>query len=151
MTELRLEVGRAPRTEVCSDCGGVSQSTQGSIYRNGDAFAIYFATLYAHADGPRAQLAIGIGAWQGDGSSADSSGYLDVFLTAEAVQFGFTDPANSAWADSALLTGPLMAEDVRHHPRRGDYLAIAETIVRSDPTVASHVSLRVSHREHPMC
>jgi len=45
MAEFRLEVGREPRTQISSDCGGVSRTTQGFIYRDGDAFAVYFSTL----------------------------------------------------------------------------------------------------------
>ena len=74
--DLTLEVGDEPRSHVCPDCGGVMRSIRGFVYRSGDAYAIYFATLPLAAHEARADLAIGIGTWDADTDSAELSAFL---------------------------------------------------------------------------
>jgi ethanolamine utilization microcompartment shell protein EutS len=135
---LRLEVGREPETQTCQDCGRVQVLTDGFIYLDDDAYAIYFATLLMH-EAVRADLAIGIGTWA-EGETAAISAFLTVSVRADEIQFGFTDAANSTWGGAHLLTHPLAAADARRDPAHRDILALAELVVRDDPAVAAHLS-----------
>ena len=140
MTRLTLEVGREPRSTTCPHCGRETRSTAGFIYRDDDAYAVYFGSLAAHDDGPRAILAIGIGTCGPNQDNADLSAFLSLSTTATEVRFGFIDPLNSGWSGSTVLGVQLSADQARTHRMRSDFLTVAELIARDDPAVASNLS-----------
>ena len=69
---LTIEVGREPQTRTCDKCGRNATDTMGFVYRDGDAYAIYYAVMHRHEGTPRLDLAIGIGTWMNDDSVAGS-------------------------------------------------------------------------------
>lgn len=139
MPTLTLEVGRETRSTSCPDCGRETRTTAGFVYRDGDAYALYFASLLAHDHGRRAILAIGIGPVRSDSTSANVSAFLNVASTQTETQFGFIDPASSGWSGSKVLGPQLAAEEARSHLMRAEFLEVAELITRDDPAVASHI------------
>jgi hypothetical protein len=140
MPLLTLEVGGEPRLTPCPDCGRETLTTTGFIYRDGDAYALYHASVPAHDAGPRAIIGIGVGPFSEDPPSASVSAFLSVTTTPSEIQFGFIDPASSGWSESVVLGPKLTAEEARSHRMRWDFLALAELITRDDPAVASHIS-----------
>jgi hypothetical protein len=137
--QLTVEVGREPRSTTCEQCGRATSDTTGFVYRAGDAFAIYHATLHNHGNMHRADLAIGIGTWQGDDAVADVSAFLAVWPEDHEIRFAFVDPAQSVWSGAGLLQNQLTAEEARVSTSRDDLLCVAEGIVKDDPAVAGHV------------
>jgi hypothetical protein len=137
---LTLEVPGLPRTSTCEQCGRSAANTTGFVYRGGDAYAIYHAVLHRHVDGPRVDLAIGIGTWQGDAPVAEASAFMAVWLASDEVRFGFVDPADSVWADGRLLRNQLSADEARISRMRRAMFAVAELVVAEDPSVASHLA-----------
>src|SRR5512143_2722282 len=137
---LSIEVPRSPRTTTCGECGRSATQTTGFVYRSGDAYAIYHAVLHHHGDGPKVDLAIGIGDWQGDDAVASASAFLAVWTSPDEVRFGFLDPANSVWKDSRLLRNQLTAYEAGVGTVRRAMLAIAELVVSGDPSVAGHLA-----------
>jgi hypothetical protein len=137
---LTIEVPEPPRTTTCEQCGRSAAKTTGFVYRGGDAYAIYHAVLHRHGDGPRVDLAIGIGTWQDHDSVAEASAFIAVWLSPDEVQFGFVDPAASVWADTRLLRNQLSADEARTAGIRWAMLAVAELVVSDDPSVASHLT-----------
>ena len=109
------------------------------MYRDGDAFAIYHATLHDHGGHPKADIAIGIGTWDDDASIADTSAFIVGWATAAEVRFGFVDPRESAWHQARLLGNQLTADRARVSDRRIELLAVAELIVSDDPAVKAHL------------
>jgi hypothetical protein len=138
-TDLRIEVGRGPWTTICNQCGHEAVHTTGFVYRRGNAFAIYHATLHHHAGRHRADLAIGIGTWTTDDAVAEASAFLAVWPEADEIRFGFVDPADSIWSNASLLHNQLSADQSRTHASRADILSVAEGVVRDDPALAGHL------------
>jgi hypothetical protein len=137
---LTIEVPEAPRTTACERCGRSAVNTTGFVYRGGDAYAIYHAVLHRHDDRPAVDLAIGIGTWQTDDSVAEASAFLVVWPSHDEIQFGFVDPADSAWVNARLLRNQLSAEAARVSKMRTALIAVGELVVASDPSVASHLA-----------
>ena len=114
--------------------------TAGFVYRDGDAFAIYHATLHHHDHASRVDLAIGLGKWQGDDAVADVSAFLAVWGAGDEIQFGFVEPGESAWSTARLLQNQLKPDHARTSTARSDLIQVAEFIVRSDAAVATHLA-----------
>ena len=144
---LTLEIGREPRTAVCADCGGMTISSAGFVYRNGDPYGIYQASTYPSHPSLKAQLGIGVGSWAGEGAVADVSAFIAVYDSGETIQFSFVDPSDSPWARGELYANQLTAETARTSPSRRDFLAIAELVVRQDPVVRDALSPAPEGRE----
>lgn len=114
-------------------------TTAGFVYRDGDAYAIYHATLHHHADGPRADLAIGIGQWDSDEAVADAAAFVTIWSSDSEVQFGFVNPSDSGWSGGRLLQRGLTAAEARNSGLRPDFLYIAEAIVHTDMLLRDHL------------
>jgi hypothetical protein len=136
---LTIGVGGEPRTTSCERCGRAAVQTTGFVYRSGDAFAIYHATLHDHDNVHRIDLAIGIGTWQADDAVADLSAFLAVWPDDDEIRFGFVDPAQSVWSGAGLLQNQHTAEQARVSTSRDDLLRVAEGVVKGDPAVARHL------------
>jgi hypothetical protein len=137
--DLSIEVGREPRTTTCAQCGRSALETTGFVYRGGDAFAIYHATLHNHDNVPQVDLAIGIGPWHTEAAVADASAFLAVWPESHEIKFGFVDPIRSVWSSARLLRNQLTADQARASASRADMLRVAEGVVRDDPAVARHL------------
>lgn len=138
--DLTIEVGAAPRATTCDVCGRAALNSSGFVYRGGDAFAIYHATLHRHDEVPTVDLAIGIGSWENDAALAEVTAFLSVWAGPEQIMFGFVDPAASVWSNSRLLANQQTAEVARTSPSRSDFTRVAEGIVREDPALARHLA-----------
>jgi len=114
--------------------------SNGFVYRDGDAFAIYHATLHRHGGAPKADIAIGLGTWSADDAVAETSAFLAAWTTTDEIQFGFVDPSASAWQHARLMANQLSADQGRTSDRRGELLAVAERIVSDDPAVRRHLA-----------
>jgi hypothetical protein len=136
---LTIEVGREPQVRTCDRCGRSATDTMGFVYRDGDAYAIYYAAMHRHEDTPQLDLAIGIGTWTNDASVANLSAFLSVWSEAAEVRFGFVDPADSVWANARLLQNPLAANEARSSQSRQALLSVAELVVSWDPAAAGHL------------
>jgi hypothetical protein len=139
---LTIEVGREPRIRRCGHCGGLTHTTQGFVYRDGDAYAIYFATLFGTDHQQRADLAVGIGTWEEGNAGADLSAFMGVWSTPDEYRFSFADSSDSGWAGSTLLSHQLNADEARSHPRRDEFFEVAEIVIRDDPSARVHMDAR---------
>jgi hypothetical protein len=134
-----VEVDAPPKATTCDVCGLTAMNTTGFVYRDGDAFAIYHATLHRHADQARVDLGLAVGSWDADDSVADISAFLSVWTEADEIRFGFVDPAASGWSRARLLGHQLLASEARASAAGPEFIRIAEQVVRDDPTVAHHL------------
>jgi hypothetical protein len=135
---LTLEIGRTD-SAPCASCGLPSIRSSGFIYREGDAHAIYHVLAHG-GESPHADLAIGVGSWEGSDAVADQSAFLGLSTTEDEIRFSFVDHAQSAWGRSRLLAHPLTAEQARASNNRDDFIEAAELVATADPAVAHVLS-----------
>jgi hypothetical protein len=110
------------------------------VYSDGDAHAIYHATLHPDETAPHMDLAIGIsGSWDVEDSVADVSGFLRVWPTATDINLRFVDPTESEWSSARMLAHQLTATAARESGARSELLRIAELVIDHDAAVNHHL------------
>lgn len=138
MSVLSLELGEAQEAAPCECCGKRYQTAHGFVYRDGDAYAVYYAGWSDGHPGRGVSLAIGVGEWTEGFSPTDRVSIgLDVRPTLASVNFTVLNPDESPWGDSSLLGKMLKRELALLHPALKEVIHVAEHIVRDDTRVRS--------------
>jgi hypothetical protein len=136
MSVLRLELGESRDAAPCECCGAKSRTAHGFVYRDGDAYAVYYAGWSDGHPGRGVSLAIAVGEWTDGSSPADrvSIGILAT-PTPSSVDFMVLNPTESPWGDTPLLGKMLGREHALAHPMLKEAMRIATHIVRDDTHV----------------
>jgi hypothetical protein len=118
---LTLEAGDDIRPHQCDHCQEIYRSTFGFIYRDGDAYAVYHAALYARHPDRRVSLAITVADdWSEDAVSADR---ISVALRVRRADGGLAmtvvDRNESPWADTSTHAGLLDRAEALENPQIG--------------------------------
>ena len=111
MGTLSLETDPEIETKPCLGCGGVTKTVRGFVYRDGDAYALYFAQMSpGHPDRGLA-LDIAISDWD-EGAGDD---YLRVGLwvrpTPDEISMSVAEYPGWPWKQSDATFGRLMDRD----------------------------------------
>ena len=138
MSTLQLEVGEFGDAAPCACCNARSRTAHGFVYRDGDAYAVYYAGWSDGHPGRGVSLAIAVGEWTEGTSPADrvSIGMI-ARPTPSSVNFTVLSPAESPWGDTPLLGKMIEREQALAHPALKGVMHVAEHIVRDDARVRS--------------
>jgi hypothetical protein len=139
---LTLEAGDDVREHRCGHCQQIYRSTFGFIYRDGDAYAVYHAALYARHPDRRVILAITVADdWSEDATPADRiSMSLRVSLVDGSLALTVVNRNESPWAATSTHSGLLDRAAALEHPQIEDIFHVADHIVEQDPTVKAHLA-----------
>lgn len=139
---LQLEAGETDRPTRCACCGSVSRTVHGFIYKEGDAYAVYYAGWSEGHPDRGVTMAIAVGEWgeQSDASVRVSVG-VEARTTASEIQFAVLDPEQSPWARTDLLGTMLTRPTALAHPMLPAIFELAEHIVTNDERVASFLDV----------
>ena len=145
VAQISLEMDEQVNMRTCAQCGAEYPRVHGFLYRDGDAWAAYWAELYkdhpTHPD-PRALLTIALGADWSEG--ADPSGHawvqLDAWPQGDQIQMRFIDPSGSL--DANTFGNPLSRETALSHKDSNDFLACADQVVYQDTRVSTLLGTR---------
>ena len=136
ISRLALEVGPSEAGAECECCGNQSVTAHGFVYKDGDAFAIYYAGWTPGHAKRGVSMAIATGEWTDGTGPADR---VSIGLTAQSaedeIQFRVVGPDESPWGDTPLFGRMLVREDALKHSRLRVTYEIAELVVREDPRV----------------
>lgn len=136
--DLSLELGPQEVGAVCSCCGTRSTTVHGFVYRDGDAFAIYYAGWSTQHPERGVNLAIATGEWAEDSGPADRVSIgMEARATDAEILFTILDADQSPWGETELFGKMLAREAALGHPALRETLRIAEIVVRDDPRVHS--------------
>jgi hypothetical protein len=105
-----------PSTSRCDCCGGLAVRLTRFVYRDGDAFAIYYAAYSNnHPDGELAML-ISLGDWGEDSDPAQRAAfYCRVCPTGESYGVTLGDASHSIWSDAGVVGQKLSREEALRH------------------------------------
>ncbi len=136
MSMLKLELGESGEAAPCECCDARSRTAHGFVYRDDDAYAVYYAGWSDGHPGRGVTLAIAVGEWTEGSSPSDrvSIGIL-AMPTPSSVDFKVMSPADSPWGDTPLLGKMLGREHALAHPALKEAMHVAEHIVRDDARV----------------
>lgn len=141
-TEYEIEVGENARPSICDCCGKESCSGGGFIYKNGDAYAIYIVAWSAQHAQRMVTLALAIGEWGEEATSADRTCFgLDVYSTRDQFRFSVIGPDRSPLSCPELMGSMLPRSDALKHPLLREAFTITERVIDDHPAVREHLSV----------
>ncbi len=137
MADYDIEVGENKNASTCHCCGKKSCVGHGFVYKNDDAYAVYYAGWSdAHFD-KKVSVALAIGEWDDDSTVDDRTCFgVEASEGKDEILFRVIEPAESPWSDTDLL-GPMLGRDqALSHPLLKEVFVIAENVLRD------HIALR---------
>jgi hypothetical protein len=136
MIEIQCE---EPTQSVCKCCGRVSVQLTRFVYRDGDAYAVYYAQYTPEHDPKRVSAIVSLGEW-GDGSSpAERVAFpLRIWTDEHNFQMGLTDAADSPWSHVSFMGKILDREVALKHPRIDEVFHITDHMVTDDKEIAGY-------------
>jgi hypothetical protein len=140
LSQLTLELDESVRLGTCVQCGTQFPFVHGFVYRDGDAWAVYWAELYKDHPkhpGAHAVLAIAVGDDWSEGADVALRAWvqLDVWPDNVEIRMSFIDP--TAHHDEAHFGLPLSRAQVLLDSRRDAFLKVADEIAFGDPRVSA--------------
>jgi hypothetical protein len=134
--KLRVEAGPAGSNSRCACCGEESETAHGFVYRNNDAYAVYYAGWSIGHLKQGVSLAVAIGEWgEGTGAGDRTSFGMSVTATTSSLDFTILDAKESPWGDSPLFGKMLNRSEALAHSEVRSAINIAEQIVKEDARV----------------
>ena len=133
-----IEIDEEIKELRCGSCGSVHPRVHGFIYRDNDAWAVYWADLYQnhleHPD-PLAVLTIAVGdRWdEENGAAGHSRAQLHAWPTHDQIQMGFVDPEGGL--EPAIFGEPLTRAQAIASSAKDQFLRAADVIVARDHRV----------------
>ncbi len=108
----------------------------GFVYRNGDAFAVYYAGWSPGHEERGVTMAIATGEWAENSGPGDRISIgLQVHSKETEIQFRVVDPEHSPWGETALFGKMLSRDHALASSAWKPTLEVAELVARDDPRV----------------
>ena len=137
MANYDIEVGENKSSSTCHCCGKKSCVGHGFVYKNDDAYAIYYVGWSNSHPDKKVSMALAIGDW-GDSATNDDRTCFGIEASEgnEEVLFRVIDPNESPWPNTDLLGQMLTRDKGLSHSLLKEVFVIAESVLRG------HVALR---------
>lgn len=131
--EYEIELSE-PTSSRCECCGGLTVRLTRFVYRDGDAFAVYYACWSNNHPDAELALLVSLGPW-GEGSDPAHRAAFSCLVRAtdEAYEVMLGDAANSAWAQSRIMGQMLSREQALAHPLKATAFEVLDQAFGSDP------------------
>jgi hypothetical protein len=139
--KMEFEVAE-DKASRCHCCGNAGWTGHGFVYRNGDAYAVYYcAWSQAHPE-RGVSLAIAVGEWDDNSSVRDRTCVgVEAYEGETEVLFRVLDPTESPWPQTDLLGLMLSREEALKSAIIVDIFAIAESIARKHPALSQFLHI----------
>lgn len=131
-TRYRIEMSD-PTASHCECCSGLSVRLTRFVYRDGDAFAIYYAAYSNNHPENLLSFLVSIGEW-GEGCQPDqrASFFCQVRPAKRSYEVMLADAAESPWGDAALIGQKLSREQAIQHPLKATAFEILDHAFETD-------------------
>jgi hypothetical protein len=131
--------GRKTTEFECHDCGETAQRVWGFVLDDGDAHAIYFASLYRH-DGDEAYVDVILSpTWADDVDDHETFGCRVGTIENQEDPGASLVTGGAAAPDTQLFGHKLTREEAMANPRLDEFWQVVDHILESDPLVRQHV------------
>ena len=139
MIEIELT---EPKKSTCGCCGGTSTSLTRFVYKDGDAFAIYYASFSDNHPESAVIGVISIGGWGGDGVPPSRAAFsFRLWQGEKNYNVGLTNADESPWNGIELLGKMLDREEALSHHWIEDVFHITDHITEDDTEVINFFKL----------
>lgn len=136
---LRI-VYEEPTQVTCACCGGASTRLTRFVYRDGDAWAAYFASFSDTHPERLVKLLVSLGDWR-EGSAPNQRRAFALTLRSAAGQFEVmvTDAAASPWSDATFTGRGLSRAEALADPWLPEAFHISDHAVLEDPVLRRYM------------
>ena len=140
MLVYRVEAG-GEDVSKCICCNNKSLTGHGFVYRNEDAYAVYYgAWSSAHVE-KLVSFAVAIGEWGDDSTSNDRVCFgVEAKENDDKIIFRVLSPDESPWPNANLLGKMLDREDALIHENIGEVFTVLEKIVQDHPAIRDYLN-----------
>ncbi len=140
MVNYDIEIGENKKASTCYCCEKKSCVGHGFVYKDGDAYAVYYVGWSdAHAD-RRVSIALAIGDWDDDSTELDRTCFgVEIYESKEEVMFRIIEPSESPWPDTDLLGHMLVRKEALTHPLLDEVFVIVECIARDHAALSEYL------------
>jgi len=124
----------------CSCCGGVTTRLTRFVYRDNDAYAVYYAQFSSNHPDRLVLATVSIGEW-GEGSTPNDrvAFALRLGVTDEQYEVGVLSSGESPWSNSTVLGRTLDRNEALGHPRIKDVFEITDFMVAKDQPLKEYL------------
>jgi hypothetical protein len=138
MIEIEFE---DPTFEYCECCGNEITRLTRFIYRDGDAFAVYYAKFTKGHDRQVLYGLVSLGEWGEGAEPTDRLAFpFKVWTSDSHFQVGLVDKDESLWQDTTYLGRILDRKEALEHPWLKDVFHVTDHIVTEDEPVIEYFS-----------
>lgn len=138
---LRIEF-EPPSSSPCDCCGSTSVRLTRFVYRDGDAYAVYYAAFTPEHTERVVRGLAGLGEWGNDdvGPEARVAFAFEIRVAEEQFQVGIVDAKYSPWRDVTLLGEILNRAEALEHEWLSEVFHLTDHIVAEDQEVIHYFS-----------
>jgi hypothetical protein len=142
MTNYRLELGEDVSESSCHCCNEKSNTGHGFLYKNNDAYGVYYVGWAEAHEDRKITVALALGEWGDDATSQDRICFgLELYEEDDQLDFHVIDPEESPWDKTELLGEMLSRELTLNHQMISEIYELVEFIARNHPAVKSYLHI----------
>lgn len=136
---LRFEFDE-PSRSTCQCCGQATTRLTRFVYKNDDAFAVYYAQFTEGHPEKRLSGIIGLGEWGDEeaGSEARLAFPFQIWMDGDNFQVGLVNAADSSWSHVTFLGQILDRSEALTHPWIKEIFHITDHMVMEDKEIVSY-------------
>jgi hypothetical protein len=129
----------APVKQTCECCGGVTTRLTRFVYKDNDAFAIYYAMFSDNHPDHVVQVAVGVGEWGEETTSEDRRAFaLQMRDSGKQYEVMIVNADESPWQHAKILGRMLNREEALKHPWIEEVFHITDHVVEEDPEIKAY-------------
>ena len=136
-----LEIEPDPKVVegTCDHCGGPMTRVTSFVYRDGDAYAVCYASCYHH-DGHEAWIdAVFSPSWDEDADDRITFGCRVGPAEGQSEPAASLVSAAAAWGDSRVFGHKLSRDDALAHPMLGEFWDLVDHLLTHEAVVRTHI------------
>jgi hypothetical protein len=127
-----------PKISTCECCGNRTTTLLRFVHKDGDAYAVYYASFTEDHPDLAVQAIVSVGDWGEDSSPKDRSAFALRFRhTEDQYQIEVIDAADSPWREAETIGRKLSRDEALEHPRLQDVFHITDHIFADDEVLLS--------------
>jgi hypothetical protein len=127
-----------PRISTCDCCGNRTTTLLRFVYKDEDAYAVYFASFTEDHPNKVVQSIVSIGGWGEDSSPEDRYAFALRFWDTEGqYNVEVIDAADSLWSNADTIGHKLSRAEALEHPLLPDVFHVTDHIFRDDEYLLS--------------
>ncbi|QTD48892.1 hypothetical protein [Sulfidibacter corallicola] len=140
MTKYSVEIGENEEKSTCHCCKRISYNGHGFVYKDNDAYGVYYAAWSPEHEVKQVSFAISLGDWDSSSTIRDRTCFgFQITDDRDDVTFSAIGPESSPWPNSDLLGEMISRQSALIHPLFQEALLISEKVVRSHETISQYL------------